>query len=93
MGLSTMAQNPPKDEDFDYSGEVRKREFLSQLAKKYPEGKTVEKYNKKNKKILRIIINNNGIAKEFIKVQYSYGTFYFRNGQNISQGIFNSETK
>jgi len=82
-----------KDENFDYSGEERKSDFLSKLARTYPEGKTVENYNKPKKKILRIIINHNGIAKEYIKVQYSYGTFYFRNGQNISQGIFNSETR
>ncbi len=82
-----------KDKDFDYSGEERKKDFLSELARVYPEGKTVERYNKPNKKILRIILNEDGIAKEYIKVQYSYGTFYFRNGQNISQGIFNAETR
>jgi len=81
------------DKDFDYSGEERERDFLSKLAKNYPEGKTVENYEKPNKKILRVILNNDGIAKEYIKVKYSYGTFYFRNGQNISQGIFNAETK
>ncbi len=78
--------------DFDYKGEKRNRDFLNALAKQYPNGKTVENYNKPNKKIKRIIINKNGIAKEYIEVKYSYGTFYFRNGQNISRSIFNSET-
>ena len=79
--------------DFDYSGEKRDRSFLNDLAKEYPEGVTVENYDKKNKKIKRVIVNRGGIAKEYIEVKYSYGTYYFRNGQNISRGIFYSETK
>lgn len=80
-------------EGFDYSGEDRDRDFLNDLAKKYPEGVTIENYNKPNKKIKRIIVNRGGIAKEYIEVKYSYGTYYFRNGQNISRGIFYSEAK
>lgn len=87
------AQKSFKKTDFDYSGEQRDRQFLNELAKQYPEGVTVEDYDKPNKKIQRVIVNRNGIAREYIKVIYSYGTFYFRNGQNISASIFNSETK
>lgn len=79
--------------DFDYSGEKRDRNFLNDLAKQYPEGVTIENYDKKNKKIKRVIVNHGGIAKEYIEVKYSYGTYYFRNGQNISRSIFYSETK
>lgn len=82
-----------ENKDFDYSGEERSGAFLSQMAKEYPEGITVENYDKKNKKIKRVIVNRNGIAKEYIEVKYSYGTYYFRNGQNISRYIFSSETK
>ena len=80
-------------ENFDYKGEKRDRSFLNELAKKYPEGITIENYDKKNKKIKRVIVNRGGIAKEYIEVKYSYGTYYFRNGQNISRSIFYSETK
>jgi len=86
------AQAANKD-DFDYSGEERDRQFLNELSKKYPQGVTIENYDKKNKKIKRVIVNRGGIAKEYIEVTYSYGTYYFRNGQNISRSIFYSETK
>ena len=79
--------------DFDYSGERRDDKFLNDLAKLYPEGVTTENYDKPNKKIKRVIVNHGGIAKEYIEVTYSYGTYYFRNGQNISRSIFYSETK
>ncbi len=87
------SQSSFKKGDFDYSGEKRNQKFLNELSKQYPEGVTVEHYEKKNKKIKRVIVNRNGIAKEYIEVKYSYGTFYFRNGQNISRTIFYSETK
>lgn len=90
--LNASKQSFNKD-DFDYKGEQRDQRFLNELAKKYPEGVTRENYDKKNKKILRVIVNHGGIAKEYIQVKYSYGTFYFRNGQNISRSIFLSETK
>ncbi|MBI9066928.1 MAG: hypothetical protein JEZ09_06525 [Salinivirgaceae bacterium] len=79
--------------DFDYKGEKRDREFLNELAKQYPEGVTVENYEKPNKKIKRVIVNRGGIAKEYVQVIYSYGTYYFRNGGNISRSVFLSETK
>ncbi len=79
--------------EFDYAGQKRDQRFLSDLAKQYPEGKTVENYKKPNKTIKRIIINKNGIAKEYLEVHYSYGTYYFRNGSSISRSIFYSETK
>ncbi len=82
-----------KDEEFDFTGKVRETKFLSDMARKYPEGVTVEHYNKPHKKIKRIIVNRKGIAKEYIEVKYSYGTYYFRNGRNISKYIFLSETK
>lgn len=87
------AQNSFDKKDFDYSGEQRDNKFLNELAKQYPEGVTVENYDKKNKKIKRVIVNYNGIAKEYIEVVYSYGTYYFRNGQNISGTVFKNETK
>lgn len=87
------SQNSFEGKDFDFDGKQRDNKFLNELAKLYPLGVTVENYNKPNKKIKRVIVNHDGIAKEYIEVIYSYGTYYFRNGQNISRSIFYSETK
>jgi hypothetical protein len=87
------AQKSFNKKDFDYSGEQRDNKFLNELSKQYPEGITTENYEKTNKKIKRVIVNYNGIAKEYIEVTYSYGTYYFRNGQNISRTVFYNETK
>ncbi|RLD63804.1 MAG: hypothetical protein DRJ01_02725 [Bacteroidetes bacterium] len=82
-----------REKDFDFKGKEREIKFLSDLARKYPEGVTVEHYNKPQKKIKRVIVNRGGVAKEYLEVKYSYGTYYFRNGRNISRYIFLSETK
>ena len=69
------------------------KKYLSELARKYPEGKTVENYDLKNQKIVRIIINKNGIATEYRKVIHDWGgVYYFKNGQSISKTIFTNET-
>ncbi|MBE9468937.1 MAG: hypothetical protein IMY72_11560 [Bacteroidetes bacterium] len=82
-----------RKKDFDFTGKERGEKFLSDLARKYPEGITVENFNKSHKKIKRLIVNRGGIAKEYLEVKYSYGIYYFRNGRNISRYIFLSETK
>ncbi len=71
----------------------RNEAFLNELAKKYPNGKTIEYYDLPGKKIKRVIIVENKLATEYLEVRYNYGTFFFRNGQNISRAIFISETK
>ncbi len=70
----------------------RNKMFLNELASKYPNGKTVEYYDMPGKKIKRVIIVENRLASEYLEVRYDYGTFFFRNGQNISRAIFISET-
>ncbi len=68
--------------------------YLSDLARKYPPGKTVENYSTKNKSIKRIIINKNGVATEYKMVTHSWGgVYYFRNGLNVSKNIYYKETK
>jgi hypothetical protein len=71
----------------------RNKEFLTELASKYPKGKTIEYYDLPGKKIKRVILVDNNIASEYLEVRYDYGTFYFRNAQNISRAIFISETR
>ena len=79
--------------DFDVPTGQRSDHFLNDLAKQYPEGVTTENYDNPNKKVKRVIVNRGGIAHEYIEVKYSYGTYYFRDGRNISSQVFYKETK
>ncbi len=70
------------------------KKYLSELAKKYPEGKTVENYTFKNKTVNRIIVKHGDVADDYREVKHSWGgVYYFKNGQNISKTIFYQETK
>ena len=85
-------KNEPKE--FNFETTKAKKAYLSELAKKYPEGVTVENYDLENKNIKRVIVNYDGVAKDYRRVKHSWGgTFYFRNGQDISKHVFNIETK
>ena len=85
-------KNQPKE--FNFETTKAKKAYLSELAKKYPEGVTVENYDLDNRKIKRVIVNYDGVATDYREVKYSWGrTFYFRNGQDISKHVFNVETK
>ena len=87
-------QEKNKPKEFNFESIKAKEAYLSKLAKKYPEGVTVENYDLGNRKIRRVIVNYDGVAKDYRKVEYSWGrTFYFRNGQDISKHVFNVETK
>jgi tetratricopeptide (TPR) repeat protein len=82
------------EEEFPSFTEVERNEaFLSELAKKYPQGKTIEFYDLPGKKMKRVILVDGKLAAEYLEVRYDYATFFFRNGQNISRAIFISETK
>ena len=69
-------------------------EFQSKLASLYPEGKTVNNSSKGNKKITQIIMVKEGRGIEYQKIKYNWGgVYYFRNGDPITQLIFEKETK
>ena len=89
------AQDSYNKKNFDADAQISQRneKFLNDLAKQYPEGITTENYDKPNKKIRRVIVNRGGIAHEYIEAKYSYGTFYFKDGRNISSQAFFKETK
>ena len=89
------AQSSYGRKDFDADAQIshRNEKFLNDLAKQYPEGITTENYNTQNKKVKRVIVNRGGIAHEYIEAKYSYATYYFKDGRNISQQIFYKETK
>lgn len=65
----------------------------SKLAEEYPEGVTEESYTEGNKVIIRRVVVNGGRADEYSKVIAKWGTFYFKNGQSITEGMWRKETE
>ena len=69
------------------------------LDKKYTENKTVEFIEKANRKITKVIINDNKKIIIYIKVVYNWGaTFYFIQDEythfrNISRAYYEVQTK
>lgn len=65
----------------------------SKLAQDYPPGVTEESYTEGNKVIIRRVVVNGNRADEYSKVIAKWGTFYFKNGQSISEYIWSRETE
>ena len=65
----------------------------SKLAQEYPEGVTEESYTEGNKVIIRRVVVNGNKADEFSKVIAKWGTFYFKNGQSITEAIWRNGTE
>jgi hypothetical protein len=65
----------------------------SKLAAEYPQGVTEESYTEGNKVIIRRVVVNGNKADEYSKVIAKWGTFYFRNGQSISQQVWTRDTE
>lgn len=65
----------------------------SQLAQDYPPGVTEESYTEGNKVIIRRVVVNGNRADEYSKVIAKWGTFYFKNGQSITEAIWARETE
>ena len=65
----------------------------SKLAQEYPEGVTEESYTEGNKVIIRRVVVNANKADEYSKVIAKWGTFYFKNGQSITQAIWSKGTE
>jgi len=81
--LDRIELNKPKDYQ-DYS--------RSKLAMEYPEGVTEESYTEGNKVIIRRVVVTGNKADDYSKVIAKWGTFYFRNGQSITEQIWISNT-
>jgi hypothetical protein len=80
--------------EIDYSNKEQTEQFLSELAKKYPEGVTKETITEPKRTINRIIVVKAGRANEYKEIKYSWGgLYYFKNGQTITAQIFNQETR
>ncbi len=76
------------------TGDNAKEIYTSELAKKYPEGITEEITQESNRKIIRRIVVRGNEANDYLKISYSWGTYYFKNGDiSISENVWNAETK
>ena len=72
--------------------EERQR-YLAEVALEYPAGLTEERYMDGEKKIVVRIIVEDGNATMFKKVLQPWGqTFYFKNGQNTTKSLWESES-
>jgi hypothetical protein len=65
----------------------------SKLATEYPQGVTEESYTEGNKVIIRRVVVNGNRADEYSKVIAKWGTFYFKNGQSVTNLIWTKETE
>lgn len=65
----------------------------SKLAEDYPQGVTEESYTEGNKVIIRRVVVNGNKADEYSKVIAKWGTFYFKNGQSITDAIWRKDTE
>lgn len=65
----------------------------SKLAQEYPEGVTEESYTEGNKVIIRRVVVHGNKADEYSKVIAKWGTFYFKNGQSITEVMWKNETE
>ena len=78
----------PKDDEKEAPDE-----FMSELAKKYPQGITEEIIEEDNKKIIRRIVVEGNSGNEYKKVVHNWGgKYFFKNGKSISEYVFNMET-
>ncbi len=65
----------------------------NKLASQYPQGVTEESYTEGNKVIIRRVVVQGNKADEYSKVIAKWGTFYFKNGQSISEQIWSVNTE
>ncbi len=65
----------------------------NQLASQYQQGVTEESYTEGNKVIIRRVVVQGNKADEYSKVIAKWGTFYFKNGQSISEQIWSVNTE
>lgn len=65
----------------------------NELASQYPQGVTEESYTEGNKVIIRRVLVQGNKADEYSKVIAKWGTFYFKNGQSITEHIWTVNTE
>jgi hypothetical protein len=81
-------ENIPRDQPRAFADYHR-----SKLATEYQQGVTEESYTEGNKVIIRRVVVRGNKADEYSKVIAKWGTFYFKNGQSITEAIWSRETE
>ena len=75
------------------SKEAQLKSRLQQMALDYGEGVTeVIKVDGNKKTITRIVVRS-GVAAEYKKIMYGFGTYYKKNGTDITKAIWDIDTK
>ena len=70
------------------------KDIRQEIAKQYQDGFTEEIYTKANRKITKRVIVKNGLGDEYQKIEHQWGgKFYFKNGEPITQFIWEKETE
>jgi tetratricopeptide (TPR) repeat protein len=75
-----------------FSTKEKENLFRSKLAEDYPQGVTEESSTQGYKVIIRRIVVDGNIADDYKKVLDKSGSYYFKNGQSISETTWARET-
>jgi hypothetical protein len=80
-------------EKLNLNAEEQRKAFLSELSKIYPRGVTEELVEAKNYRILRHVINQDGIVTVYEQRTWDWGgVFWFKNGDvNITESLYKLE--
>jgi len=80
-------------EKLNLNAEDQRKAFLSELSKLYPKGVTEETVEAKNYRILRHVINQDGIVTVYEQRTWDWGgVFWFKNGDiNITESLYKLE--
>jgi hypothetical protein len=80
-------------EKLNLNAEDQRKAFLSELSKLYPQGVTEETVEAKNYRILRHVINQDGIVTVYEQRTWDWGgIFWFKNGDiNITESLYKLE--
>lgn len=74
--------------------EMNASQARKELFEKYSEGVTREEIEGANYLLTRVIVLRGDQANEYKKYQYSFGqTYFLKNGKDITEEVFNNETK
>jgi membrane protein involved in colicin uptake len=71
---------------------IYERNISDSLMAKYPKGVTVENSQHSNYKLIRVIVVKEDRATEYKKFIYNWGSYYKKNGLDISESVFRTET-
>ncbi len=78
---------------FSFTPESRNNKYLEDLARSYDKGISQEFHEWQGKNVLRIIINDGREAREYLKISGNSENRFYRNGKEISENIFHTETE